>query len=125
MKERNNTRKNTPVEDSKYGKFHKSPITSVPIPETFQNNIFSHTKSLICPEHTNSVCVYLLKCMAHDRATWPCHPSHSMPLALILPRGIDDTYLRRVRVCMYVFVCCVCVCFFVCLCVCVNLLNCT
>ena len=40
MKERNNPRKNHPVEYSKNGKFHKSPITSVPIPETSQNIIF-------------------------------------------------------------------------------------
>ena len=41
MKERNNPRKNNPVEYFKNGKFHKSPITSVPIPETSQNIIFS------------------------------------------------------------------------------------
>ena len=29
------------------------------------------------------VCVYLLN--AHNHAIRPCHPSHSMPLALILP----------------------------------------
>ena len=40
MKEKNNPRKNNPVEYSKNGKFHKSPITSVPIPETSQNIIF-------------------------------------------------------------------------------------
>ena len=39
----------------------------------------------------------------HNRANRPCHPSHSMPLALILPRGDQ----------------CECVC------VCVYLLNCT
>ena len=44
------------------------------------------------------VCVYLLNCacvcvcariyeIAHNRAIRRCHPSHSMPLALILPRG--------------------------------------
>ena len=38
----------------------------------------------------------------HNRAIRPCHPSHSMPLALILPRGGG-----------------------VCVCVCVYLLNCT
>ena len=41
IRERNNPRKNNPVEYSKNGKFHKSPITSVPIPETSQNIIFS------------------------------------------------------------------------------------
>ena len=41
MKERNNPRKNNPVEYSKNCKLHKSPITSVPIPETSQNIIFS------------------------------------------------------------------------------------
>ena len=30
------------------------------------------------------VCIYKI---AHNRAIRPCHPSHSMPLALILPRG--------------------------------------
>ena len=44
MKERNNPRKNNPVEYSKHGKFHKSPITSVPIPETSQNIVFSSHK---------------------------------------------------------------------------------
>ena len=34
MKERNNPRKNNSVEYSKNGIFHKSPIASVPIPET-------------------------------------------------------------------------------------------
>ena len=29
-------------------------------------------------------CIYILP---HIRAIQPCHPSHSMPLALILPRG--------------------------------------
>ena len=43
----------------------------------------------------------------HNRATRPCHPSHSMPLALILPRG-DQWYLLRKPVCM-----CVCVCVFI------------
>ena len=31
------------------------------------------------------VCVFIL--VAHNRAIWPCHSSHSMPLALILPGG--------------------------------------
>ena len=44
MKEINNPRKNNPVEYSKFGKFHKSPITSVQIPETSQNIIFSSHK---------------------------------------------------------------------------------
>ena len=44
MKERNNPRKNNLVEYSKNGKFHKSPIASVPIPETSQNMIFSSHK---------------------------------------------------------------------------------
>ena len=43
-KEGNNPRKNNPVEYSKHGKFHKGPITSVPIPETSQNIIFSSHK---------------------------------------------------------------------------------
>ena len=44
MKEINNPRKNYPVEHSKNGKFHKSLITSVTVPETSQNIIFSsHT----------------------------------------------------------------------------------
>ena len=30
------------------------------------------------------VCIYQI---AHNRAIRPCHPSHSMPLALIFPRG--------------------------------------
>ena len=44
MKEINNPRENNPVEYSKNGKFHKGPITSVPIPETSQNIIFSSHK---------------------------------------------------------------------------------
>ena len=44
MKERNNPRKNNPVEYPKNDKFHKSPITSKPIPETSQNIIFSSHK---------------------------------------------------------------------------------
>ena len=44
MKEINNSRKNNPVEYSKKGKFHKRPITLVPIPETSQNIIFSSHK---------------------------------------------------------------------------------
>ena len=54
------------------------------------------------------VCIYQI---AHNHAIRPCHPSHSMPLALILP-----------RVCV-----CVCVCVFIKLhiTVCVYLLNCT
>ena len=35
----------------------------------------------------------------HNRAIRPCHPSHSMPLALILPRG-DQRYL-----CVYLLNC--------------------
>ena len=52
------------------------------------------------------VCIYEI---AHNRAIWPCHPSHSMPLALILPRG-DQWYLC---VCVYLLNWtspCVCVC---------------
>ena len=37
------------------------------------------------------VCIYWI---AHNRAIRPCHPSHSMPLALILPR-VDQWYLLR------------------------------
>ena len=44
MKEINNPRNNNPVEYSKHGKFYKSPITSVPTPETSQNIIFSSHK---------------------------------------------------------------------------------
>ena len=44
MKERNNPRKNNPVEYSKHGKFHKNPITSVLIPETSQDIISSSHK---------------------------------------------------------------------------------
>ena len=44
MKERDSPRKNNPVEYSKNDKFHKSPITSEPIPETSQNIIFSSHK---------------------------------------------------------------------------------
>ena len=32
-------------------------------------------------------CVYVCVEVAHDRATRPCHPSYSMPLALIFPSG--------------------------------------
>ena len=32
------------------------------------------------------VCMFIYQ-IAHNRAIRPCHPSHSMPLALILPRG--------------------------------------
>ena len=44
MKEINNPRNNNPVEYSKNGKFHKSPITSVPVRETSQNIMFSSHK---------------------------------------------------------------------------------
>ena len=44
MKERDNPRKNNPVEYSKNYKFHKSPITSELIPETSQNITFSSHK---------------------------------------------------------------------------------
>ena len=44
MKEINNPRKNNPVEYSKSGKIHKSPITSALVPETSQNIIFSSHK---------------------------------------------------------------------------------
>ena len=37
------------------------------------------------------VCIYQI---THDRAIRPCHLSHSMPLALILPR-VDQLYLLR------------------------------
>ena len=42
--------------------------------------IICHSRLCVC------VCIYLI---AHNRAIRPCHPSHSMPLALmlILPRG--------------------------------------
>ena len=56
------------------------------------------------------VCVCVCVCIyktAHNRAIRPCQPSHSMPLALILPRGGS-----------MILVC-------VCVCVCVYLLNCT
>ena len=36
----------------------------------------------------------------HNRAIRPCHPSHSMPLALILPRG-DQWYLLRGCMCVF------------------------
>ena len=54
MKERNNPRNNNPVEYSKNEKFQERPIISEPIPQTSQNIYFTHTKSLICPEHTNT-----------------------------------------------------------------------
>ena len=50
----------------------------------------------------------------HNHAIRPCHPSHSMPLALILPRGDQCMY-----VCTYVL------CMYVCMYVCMYLLNCT
>ena len=62
--------------------------------------------------HLFLVCMYIYS-IAHNRAIRPCHPSHSMPLALILPRG-DRWYLlrkpliRRDR-CMYV---CIVACLF-------------
>ena len=42
--------------------------------------------------------IYLI---AHNRAIRPCHPNHSMPLALILPRG-DQWYFLRMYVCMVI-----------------------
>ena len=61
------------------------------------------------------VCVYLLNCVCvfiklHITAQsgLPCHPSHSMPLALILPRGsmilvTKTSDQTRVCVCVCVF----------------------
>ena len=74
------------------------------------------------------MCIYEI---AHNRAFRPCHPSHSMPLALILPRW-DHWYLlrkpliRRDRgdtlslLVQFLLELCVCVCICVCLCVCVS-----
>ena len=44
MEERDNPRKNNPMKYSKNDKFHKSSITSEPLPETSQNIIFSSHK---------------------------------------------------------------------------------
>ena len=52
--------------------------------------------------------------IAHNRAIRPCHPSHSMPLALILPRG-DQLYLLRKPLIKRDKGVCVCVCVFVCI----------
>ena len=46
----------------------------------------------VCMYACMYVCIYLI---AHNHAIRPCHPSHSMPLALILPRGINDTYYEN------------------------------
>ena len=54
-------------------------------------------------EQTRQRCVCVCVCIykiVHYRAIRPSHPSHSMPLALILPRGV----------CVCV---CVCVCVFI------------
>ena len=40
------------------------------------------------------VCVRI-HLIVHNRAIRPCHPSHSMPLALILPRGRQLHLLRK------------------------------
>ena len=39
------------------------------------------------------MCIYQI--IAHNRAIRPFHPSHSMPLALILPRGDQRYELRK------------------------------
>ena len=58
-----------------------------------------------CPVEAPSVCMCVCVCIysiAHNRAIRPCHPSHSMPLALILAGG------DQMCVCV-----CVCVCVFI------------
>ena len=84
MKEINNPRKNNPVEHSKNGKFHKSPITSVPVPETSQNIIFPHTKSLICPEHMNNAGFWMAGCwLARRLRQFKASPSMNLGITFI------------------------------------------
>ena len=84
------------------------------------------------------VCIYQI---AHNHAIWPCHPSDSMLLLLLLllfhtfsvlvanPNKLVSTVanpadgLPLALILSSVFVRSVCVC--VCVCVCVYLLNCT
>ena len=68
--------------------------------------IFAYHMPDVCMYVWMYVCMYIYQ-IAHNRAIRPCHPSPSMPLALILPRG-DQWYLlrkpliKRDKVCMYV-----------------------
>ena len=56
----------------------------------------------VCMSMYARVCMHIYE-IAHNRAIRPpCHPSHSIPLALILPRGINDTMYICMYVCMYV-----------------------
>ena len=48
-----------------------------------------------------TLCVmYILRMhyIAHNRAIRPCHPSHSVPLALILPRGDQRYFLQKLLI---------------------------
>ena len=51
----------------------------------------AHSDLCVCAATTSMyvcVCVFIYK-IAHNRAIWPCHPSHSTPLVLALPRDIN------------------------------------
>ena len=61
------------------------------------------------------VCIYQI---AHNRAIRPCHPSHSMPLALILPRG-DNVCMCTYITAQFGPVILVITCHSHCVCVCV------
>ena len=57
--------------------------------------VFIYTQGMyIC------MCIYLL--IVHNRVIRPCHPSHSMPFALIHPRGELAFIFPRRDVCIYV-----------------------
>ena len=84
--------------------------------------ILCHSHVCVC------ACVYLL--ITQNRAIRPCRPSHSMPLALTLPRGdqrylLRKSFIRRDKgdtlslIVQFLLKLCVCVC--VCVCVFIKL----
>ena len=62
------------------------------------DDTYIHTLRCVCVR----VCIYYI---SHNRAIRPCHPSHSMPLELILPKGFKGSTVILVCVCVAVCVC--------------------
>ena len=60
---------------------------------------------ILCHQHSRAhVCVCIFIKLHMTAQSGPvCHPSHSMPLALVLPRGVCDVFIT-LCVCMYVFI---------------------
>ena len=53
-------------------------------------------------------CIYVCVCVcvfidfAHNRRVRPCHSTHSMPLALTLPRRDQSCVRARARACVFI-----------------------